>query len=226
MGILKDLFFGNSDKNEERKEKAERISVRGTDERREIYDKDGHWQEEHRWNPETDEWDKLDFHGNVIGHIRRDMHGDMVHTDYFNRITGVDKREDSRTVAHYDSKGNKTGYTTKDLSNNLTKHTYIEEKDIWGRKKSEKEDSPGFLQSLLSASEEYNRKLEEIRGEEESLYADDEDEDDSDDRYSYDSDYDYDEDDDDYGDDYDDEYDDEYDDADDEYDDDDDEDYY
>ena len=65
MGIFKDLLLG-AGKKDDRAERTERIDVRGSDERREIYDSSGHWKEEHRWNPRTDRWDKLDMHGNVM----------------------------------------------------------------------------------------------------------------------------------------------------------------
>lgn len=139
MGIFKDLLLGSS-KKDDRTERTERMDVRGSDERREIYDSKGHWKEEHRWNPRTDRWDKLDMHGNVIGHIERDSHGNMVHRDYFENVTGVDKRDDYRTVSHYDSRGRKTGYTTKDNMNNLTRHTYTE-----GTKASSGSKPTGFF---------------------------------------------------------------------------------
>ena len=133
MGFLKDLLLGSSS-NTSPREKSERVSVYDHGGHKSIYDSQGHWKEDLRYNRESGRWDKLDFHGNVTGHIERNSKGEMVHRDYNERITGIDRREDSRTVSHYDSKGNKTGYTTKDYNNNLTKHTYIkEERDIFGR---------------------------------------------------------------------------------------------
>lgn len=140
MGILKDLLLG-SDK-ETRPEKTERVDIRGLGSRKEIYDKEGHITGELRWNPHTDRWDKLDTHGNVTGHIERDMHGDMVHKDCFNRITHIDRRESNGSVGHYDGKGKKTGYTTRDYSNNLTIHTYIDNPNKSGNKKR---SSTGFI---------------------------------------------------------------------------------
>ena len=241
MGILKDLLGLGNDKKDTRPEKSERIRVEGGDTRKSVYDSEGHWKEDLRWNPESDRWDKLDMNGNVTGHIERDALGNMRHTDYYENTVQVDKIKDFRTLEHYDSKGNKTGYTTKDYSNNLTKHTYIEEeKDIFGRTKNKPESSSkGFLGSLVRDIEEHNRKVEAIhkeyeeeiekirekyRSEEDhdSLYDEDDDcddlfDDDGDEyrrrrrRRDYSDEYDFDDDDDEY------DEDDEYDDDDDEY---------
>ena len=199
MGILKDIFFG-SDK-EKRREKTERVDIRDHGEYKSIYDSEGHWKGELRWNPESDRWDKLDSHGDVTGYVERNVSGDMVHKDYSERVTRVDKREDARTVSHYDSKGNKTGYTTKDYSNNLTRHTFVEDE----KKNESSRGSQGFLSSLLDAAEEYNRKVAEIRNRYEA--EDDEWEEDEDmfeDEYDYDYDpFDDEDDDDPYADEYD-----------------------
>ncbi len=216
MGILKDLF-GSSSK-ESRPEKTERVDVRDYGERMEVYDNQGHIKEEHRWNPHTDRWDKLDLQGNVTGHIERDSSGNTVHKDYFENVTGVDKREGSRTVAHYDSKGNKIGYTTRDYSNNLTRHTYTNE--------TKKKESGSGLLGFLSEAAEYGRRMQEVEKQYDSLRNQaseetrEEDDDghslwDDEDDYDYSYEDDYDEDDDPYADEYD--ADDEYDD--DEYDD-------
>ncbi len=199
MGILKDILFGSDKQKEQRKEKTERVDVRGHDERREVYDSQGHWKEEHRWNPHTDRWDKLDIHGDVIGHIERDSSGNMVHKDYYENVTQVDKLEDSRTVAHYDSKGNKTGYTTKDFSNNLTRHTYSEDKKEEGG-----HGLIGFLNSIQETADEYKRMMDELKnGYEEDLSEDEEDL--TEEYYDYDLFDDEEEDDDPYADEYDEE---------------------
>ena len=135
MGFIKDLLGLGEEKKSTRPEKTERIRIEGGDARKTVYDSKGHWVEELRWNPETDRWDKLDLYGNVTGHIERDALGNMRHTDYFEKTVQVDRIKDSRTLEHYDSKGRKTGYTTKDYSNNLTKNTIEkEEKGIFGHK--------------------------------------------------------------------------------------------
>ena len=184
MGFLKDLLLGSEKEKDTRKEKEERVSIRDYGDRKSVYDSKGHWVEDLRWNRETDRWDKLDLNGNVTGHVERNVSGDMVHTDYFERTTRVDKREGARTVGHYDSKGNKTGYTTKDYSNNLTKHTYLND----DKKKSE---SKSFLSEMSEITAEYSRKMEEIRKsyetEEEDDYESDifyDDEEDNDDPYA------------------------------------------
>ena len=203
MGIFKDLLLGGSNEKEDRKEKTERIDIRGTDERQDIYDSQGHFVEERRWNPRTDRWDRLDIHGDVIGHIERNSSGDMVHKDYYENVTRVDKREDSRTVAHYDSKGNKTGYTSKDYSNNLTRHTNVEE---------EKKSGSGLLGFFKELADDAYR----IRKETEELRRCFEDDTDYDDEYDLDDEADeddlwFDDDDEEYDDlDYDEEDDDEY----------------
>ena len=136
MGLLKDLLLGNSNSSSSPSERTEKVSIYDHGDRKTIYDKDGHWKEDLRYNRESGRWDKLDFHGNVTGHIERDSRGDFIHTDDMERVTGIDRIDDSRKISHYDSKGNKTGYITKDFKNDLTKHTYVkEERDIFGRVK-------------------------------------------------------------------------------------------
>ena len=137
MGLLKDLLLGSSNSSTSPREKTERVSVYDHGNYKSVYDKDGHWKEDIRYNRGSGRWDKLDFHGNVVGHIEKDSKGNILHRDYMENLTRIDRREDSRTVSHYDSKGNKTGYTTKDFKNDLTKHTYMkEERDIFGRVKN------------------------------------------------------------------------------------------
>ena len=134
MGLFKDLLLGGSNSSTPSGEKTERVSIYDHGDRKSIYDSQGHWKEDLRYNRESGRWDKLDFHGNVTGHVERNSKGDFVHRDYMERVTGVDKVDNSRKISHYDSKGNLTGYTTKDFKNDLTKHTFIkEERDIFGR---------------------------------------------------------------------------------------------
>ena len=212
MGILKDLFFGSDKDKETRKEKTECVEIRDYGGYKSVYDSQGHWREDLRWNPESGRWDKLDSHGDVTGHIERNVRGDMVHTDFRENVTGIDKREGPRTVSHYDSKGNKTGYTTKDYSNNLTRHTYEQEK----KQSGSGHGLIGFLTSFQDAAQEYERKVAEIR----NRYGTDDEPEEDDDLYDRDDlgfDLFDDEDDDPYADEYDDydddEYDDEYDDG-------------
>ena len=123
----------------------------------------------------------------------------MVHKDYYENVTQVDKLEDSRTVAHYDSKGNKTGYTTKDFSNNLTRHTYSEDKKEEGG-----HGLIGFLNSIQETADEYKRMMDELKnGYEEDLSEDEEDL--TEEYYDYDLFDDEEEDDDPYADEYDEE---------------------
>jgi len=125
MGLLKDLMLGSgSSGGKDRAEKKERVEVRGTRERMQIYDSQGHWKEEVVWNPGSGRWDKRDLNGNVTGHVERDVRGDFVHRDIRENVTGRDRRDSARKVSHYDRSGSPTGYTERDLSNNLTRHTY------------------------------------------------------------------------------------------------------
>ena len=156
MGLLKDIF-GLGDKKEIRPEKADRMRIDDQGNTKIVYDREGHWKEELRWNPESDRWDKLDFLGNVTGHIEKDSVGDYVHTDYYGNMTGIDKRENGRTIGHYDSKGNKTGYTSRDYNNVLTRHTYTKKK-----KKQDGYGFIGFVESLYDDVVEFNKKAEAI----------------------------------------------------------------
>ena len=72
-------------------------------------------------------------------------------------MIGIDKRENGRAVAHYDNKGNKTGYTSKDYNNVLTRHTYTKKK-----KKKGGYGFIGFVESLYDDVVEFNKKAEAI----------------------------------------------------------------
>ena len=136
MGFLLDLLLGsrsNSDPAPE--ERSERIYAYGGDDWKYICDSKGHRTGEFKWNPREDRWEKLGFNGDTVEYIER-FGREYIHRDSCGYFTGKDVIEDSRTVSHYDRNGKKIGYITKDNFNNLTRHTYIEEKkDIFGRKK-------------------------------------------------------------------------------------------
>ena len=132
MGFFKNLFGLSK---EDRPVRSERIRIDGNEERSVIHDGKGHWQEEHRWNPGTGRTDILDHRGTVIGHIQRDPLGNDVRTDIHGNVIQVDKRKDRGTVEHYDAKGRKTGYTTRDRSNNVTRHIYTGTKTTSSRSK-------------------------------------------------------------------------------------------